>query len=94
LADDEAYVPTKTDLLLAIDAAIGNLVTLRNYVDLSVKGPSTPVDVTPAAAKSKTSKDPHDGHKIVEGGFGEPNFCLDCDEDVGVSPVTAATVEP
>lgn len=80
---------TKTDLLLAIDAAIGQLVTVRTLVAQVL-----PDDAEGQVHREDVAPDPHDGHKIIPGGFGEDLFCLDCGVSVGVSGYPDETAGP
>lgn len=72
-------------MLLALDAAIGHLVTVRTLLLAGV-----PDDVIPEVAEPG----PHDGHLILPGGFGEGLQCVDCGMDLGVSSDDSETPEP
>jgi hypothetical protein len=79
----------KADMLLAIDSAIGQLVTIRTVLVQSL-----PESFDGDVVHEAPAPGPHDCHKVIPGGFGDDPFCLDCGVSVGVSGYPDEVVEP
>jgi hypothetical protein len=92
----ENFRPSADDALMAIDGAISNLLVLRQYVAMALGGTSSHIAETTerAPGPTPTPEEFHAGHHTAPGGFGEPDFCLDCDSNVDVIPEPVPGVSP
>lgn len=82
----------KDSLLFVVDTAISQLYMVRKILKSTL--PEQTYNLEQVVEEPAAPAGPHDGHDVIEIGFGGDLYCKTCAEDVGVSPAETDPARP